>query len=158
VWFAPQVALVTSGGNYPVDYAQGLPGGTFVTLGLRIATRRPGYLPVTERERLAGSRNAAAPLSPTAPSLDLHPESGGRVRFRIQAPGATRVELMGDFTDWQAVVLDRQGSSEWTATLTASPGLHRMNLRIDGGPWTVPAGIATVRDEFSGVVGIITVP
>jgi len=65
---------------------------------------------------------------------------------------------MGDFTAWQpsALVLDAGGW--WSATLSIPAGVHRMNIRIDGGPWVVPPGVTSVDDEFSGVVGILAVP
>ena len=38
-WLTPQVAIVGSAGNYPVDLTQGFPGGRFVSLALRFASR-----------------------------------------------------------------------------------------------------------------------
>ena len=43
-WIVPRVALVASGGTYPIDPTQGFPGGRFVSLSVRVKTgilRRP---------------------------------------------------------------------------------------------------------------------
>jgi hypothetical protein len=38
-----------------------------------------------------------------------------------------------------------------------SPGVHHLNVRLDGGPWLVPAGAFAVDDGFGGHVGLIVV-
>jgi hypothetical protein len=37
-------------------------------------------------------------------------------------------------------------------------GVHRLNVRVDGGAWTAPSGTTRAADEFGGEVGIVTVP
>jgi len=32
-----------------------------------------------------------------------------------------------------------------------------VNLRVDRGQWIAPPGLLTTRDEFGGVVGILTI-
>jgi hypothetical protein len=32
-----------------------------------------------------------------------------------------------------------------------------MNIRLDGGPWTVPPGLLAMLDEFGGSVGLLVV-
>jgi 1,4-alpha-glucan branching enzyme len=77
--------------------------------------------------------------------------------IRIRSRGAETVELMGDFTDWAPVKLDTDGSGWWSVTLPVTPGLHEMNMRIDGGRWVVPAGMARKSDEFGGTVGVFLI-
>jgi hypothetical protein len=38
-----------------------------------------------------------------------------------------------------------------------APGVHRVNVRADGGPWRPPPGLSVVRDEFGGEVGLLVV-
>jgi len=68
------------------------------------------------------------------------------------------VEVAGDFTDWQPVALRRAGEDMWESVLRIPSGVHRVNVRIDGGSWTAPAGTARAEDEFGGEVGIVAVP
>jgi hypothetical protein len=37
-------------------------------------------------------------------------------------------------------------------------GVHRVNVRVDGGRWTAPAGTTRVTDEFGSEVGMVAVP
>jgi hypothetical protein len=36
-----------------------------------------------------------------------------------------------------------------------APGVHRLNVRLDGGEWVVPAGARPEPGEFGGAVGVI---
>jgi len=75
----------------------------------------------------------------------------------VQAPGAQRVELMGDITGWEPRPLDRRGG-RWEVRLTATSGSHHLLLRLDGGQWVVPANLPRLDDELGGVVGLIVIP
>ena len=80
-------------------------------------------------------------------------------RISLSAPReAERVELMGDFTGWEAVTLGR-GDDRWFVERVVSPGPHRLAIRVDGGEWVAPSNVPSVRDEeLGGAVGLITVP
>jgi hypothetical protein len=41
--------------------------------------------------------------------------------------------------------------------LVIAPGVHRVNIRVDGGAWRPPPGLSVVRDEFGGEVGLLVV-
>jgi len=71
---------------------------------------------------------------------------------------ATTVDVAGEFTDWRAVALRRAGEGTWECVLPMSSGVHRINVRVDGGRWTAPEGTTRVADEFGGEVGIVAVP
>ena len=64
---------------------------------------------------------------------------------------------MGDFTDWQSVDFGRDGAV-WKLDRPLSSGLHRLLLRIDGGPWIAPANLPRGSDQLGGIVGLITIP
>jgi len=36
-------------------------------------------------------------------------------------------------------------------------GVHRVNVRVDGGEWRVPTGLSAVDDDFEGKVGLLVV-
>jgi hypothetical protein len=67
------------------------------------------------------------------------------------------VELMADFTDWTPVPFAERADGVWELALFISPGVHRVNVRVDGGPWQVPPGLTAARDEFGGEVGLLVV-
>jgi len=154
-WITEHLAVTASGGRYPTDWAQGVPGGRYATLSLRFATARPGAgrVRLETRERtLPGSR-------PVVPEFEVRRAAGGGREVRVRAPDARRVEIMGDFTDWRPVALApvRGQAGRWRVVLPIAPGTHRMNLRVDDGAWGVPPGLPALGDDFGGVVGILTV-
>ena len=75
----------------------------------------------------------------------------------MHVPGARKVELMGDFTDWQPIEMKRVGVDRWEVRVPLRAGAHRLNIRIDDGEWGVPPGVTAITDDFSGVVGVLIV-
>lgn len=151
-WIASRIAIVGSAGTYPIDLTQGFPGGRFASLSLRIGTRRfpPAESSVPEIEALG----AASRTTLRFESRDL----GNELReLRFLAPKAARVEIMGDFSDWEALKLEDAGGGWWSRSLRLHPGLHEMNVRVDEGPWLTPPGLNVRTDEFGGSVGILIV-
>ena len=144
-------AVVGSAGTYPVDLAQGFPGGRFASVGLRFATPRPRR----EARSDAPPRELETPRAVTA--FALEPAGNGRWTIRLRAPEARSVEINADFTGWKPVALTAGADGAWTATFTIAPGTYQMNLRVDGGTWLAPPGLVAVRDEFGGVFGVLTV-
>jgi Carbohydrate-binding module 48 (Isoamylase N-terminal domain) len=153
VWVGPRLALVASAGAYPVDLTQGYPGGRFVTVALRIGSRDARS---PTQSAPAGEAGADAPSTGTT-KLDVRTVIGRQRIVRVYAPAAQTVELNGDFTQWQAVSLTRGNDGWWTAECSIAAGTHQMNIRINGGEWLAPPGLVTSRDEFGGIVGILTV-
>jgi 1,4-alpha-glucan branching enzyme len=79
------------------------------------------------------------------------------VTVRVNAPGARTVEINGDFTNWAPVKLAPAADGWWTSTLPLKRGKYQMNLRVNGGDWTVPPGLLSMIDEFGGTVGLLVV-
>jgi 1,4-alpha-glucan branching enzyme len=79
------------------------------------------------------------------------------VTVRVNAPGARTVEINGDFTNWAPVRLVPAADGWWTSTLPLKRGKYQMNLRVNGGDWTVPPGLLSMTDEFGGTVGLLVV-
>lgn len=153
-WISPRVALTVGAGSYPADFAQGFPAGRYVTAGVRVATRRP-----TERQAIADLEPRLAPPLARAvvPAFETRRDESGRVLVKVRAPGAGRVELMGDFTEWTPVAFRPVADGWWVISLPIPPGSYRMNLRINGGTWGVPPGLPVLQDEFGGMVAVLTV-
>lgn len=148
-WFAPRLGVVASAGIYPIDFTQGYPGGGFVSLGLRVATRRS-----------SGVAIASPPVGMTDPSVrsfEVQTVAGESRRIRVLAPAASWVELSGDFTSWRPVRLTAEKGGWWSVTLPIGRGSHEMNVRVNDGNWTVPPGLLALRDEFGGVSGVLVI-
>ncbi|HEX6965882.1 MAG TPA: glycogen-binding domain-containing protein [Gemmatimonadaceae bacterium] len=152
LWLSRRMALVAGGGRYASDPVQSLPGGRYFTLSLRLGTRPVAYPTVHVR------RPARVPARPgAARAVDVRDGSDGQRIVRIQVADAERVELMGDFTDWRPVSLVNTFRDDWEIALPIAPGTHYINVRIDGGDWSVPATIPSMADDFNGRVGVLIV-
>ena len=152
-----RAAVFVSGGRYPTDPVSGSVAGRYVSAGLRLRTAllRPRVNPdprLPSRSLASGDGGAGFTAR-----LEVQPTPDGAARVIVHALAETTVELAADFTDWQPVALRRTGADVWEAVLHVPRGVHRVNLRIDGGRWTAPAGTAH-EDEFGGEVGIVAVP
>lgn len=151
-WIASYLAIVGSAGTYPIDLTQGFPGGRFASLALRVGSRR--YPPAASSVREIGGLDAVSRTSYRFESRDL---GGGIRELRLNAPGAASVEVMGDFSDWNAVRLENAGGGWWSHSFRLEPGIHELNVRIDGGPWVIPPGLHARADEFGGSVGVLVI-
>ena len=40
----------------------------------------------------------------------------------------------------------------------ATPGVHHVSVRVDGGKWIAPPGLAAIDDDFAGQAGLLVVP
>lgn len=157
VWIWRELAMVVSGGRYPSDPARGSIAGKYASLSMRFGSRGSA----SERgfpKEISPRRPAPTSFSmPLITDLEMRRAANGWRTFRLHVAGATHIELMGDFTEWQPVALGRAGEDIWEVTLPIAPGLHRFNVRADGGKWTVPLGFAVQSDDFGGSAGILLI-
>lgn len=140
LWVTDNAAVVVAGGRYSADVLQGLPGGEFLSVGLRLTRRRVRPVPIT----------APAPIVYTPEAA----RSGG-VGFRVR--GATGVEVAGDWNGWVAEPLSRDASGLWVLPAPLEPGVYRFNLRVDGERWLVPEEVPSVEDGYGGRVGLLII-
>jgi hypothetical protein len=147
-----RAAIVVSGGRYPTDPLRGSISGRYVTVAVRLRGWRP-----SRTARVA--RPDSNPASSTAVlRLEVLRQRNGAVQLTLRAPRANRVEIAGDFTDWQPVALTRLASGAWGVALKIPSGAHRIDVRVDGGGWLVPAGTTRMMDDYDGEVGMFVVP
>ena len=144
LWLNSHAALVLAAGKTLPDVVRGTPKSTYASAAFRIAVRPHARLELGER-------------APAGVRARLSRGADGAQRIEIIAARAVRVEVRGDFTDWQPVPLERSGAVfRLDAPLT--PGLHRLAIRVDGGEWMAPANLPRVDDGLGGTVGLLTVP
>lgn len=58
------------------------------------------------------------------------------VTFTLRRPDADEVVVLGDFTGWEPVPMERR-DGVWEAELEVEPGVHHFGFRVDG-EWFVP--------------------
>jgi hypothetical protein len=155
-----QAALVLSAGRYPTDAVSGSIAGRYVTAAVRLGTisvRRPAAPTVSIITRPSESHSST---SSTDTRLEIQARQDDDVRLTLYAPGATAVEISGDFTDWRPVPLSRNpgNADAWVATFRIPRGMHRINVRRDGGPWMAPGGTKRSADDYDGEVGVFVLP
>lgn len=158
VWLTRSIGIVGSGGTYPVDFTQGFPGGRFVSLGLRLSSLRARTSDAETRASLitADPENARAARAGVR-ELRISSAGADNRTITVDAVAKRSVEIAGDFTDWKPVSLTNDGSAQWSVSLPIGPGMHEINVRVDGGQWLVPPGLESSRDEFGGTVGMLIV-
>jgi len=143
----PQLALVGAMGRQLSDLARGTPDTRYAAFSFRFSMRSPG----------AATRPVPRPPAPVRPRLLLVVDDTSQPRLVVAAANATRLEVAASFTNWEPVRLVRRGDS-WALDRPIPSGAHRVLVRIDGGPWLVPANLPAAADDFGGTVGILTVP
>lgn len=153
-----RLAMVVGAGRYPTDPIRGSIAGRYATAAVRLRLFGSAESPAERTARAAIDPVAAANGNARA-VFDLRPVRGAGSTFEIsiRAPGAEQVEIMGSFTDWEPVTLTRDDDGNWRARWTLRSGLHRINVRLDGGDWIAPAGTTPMPDDFGGRVGVFVI-
>src|SRR5256885_2228117 len=111
------------------------------------------------RMRGIGAQSVKSPMISTVSTPPMRAVSRCNAVQRLTARigGVETVEIMGDFTDWAPIPLIRRGRDLWELLVPLNPGVHQINLRIDGGQWIAPPGVPTLKDGFNGEVGVLVV-
>jgi hypothetical protein len=148
IWVTPRVAVVVAMGRQLADLPRGTPDTRFASLALRLTARDRSSQPRPPTHR---------PDVPAQLRLVLVGDTTGQSRLVVAVAAATIVELAASFTSWAPVTLVRRGEV-WEFDRPIPSGAHRVLVRVDRGPWIVPANLPSAADDFGGTVGIITVP
>lgn len=108
-----------------------------------------------------------APLAPVQqPGLVQHsavatPAAplGHQQRFVLYLPGSKQARIVGTFTNWKPLAMERIGESGyWALTLPVPPGEHRYSYLIEENKRIAdPTVIAREQDDFGGENSIIEV-
>ena len=96
-------------------------------------------------------------LTPAALAWKSQALPHDRLVVRVHCRDVTGVEIAGDFTDWKPVRLEPLHGGWWYQTLHVPPGVHRVQLRLDGGAWQSPPGLPRADDGPGGPSGSLVV-
>jgi len=140
LWQTPTRAFVVSVASQLPDFVHGGDAAQSVSLGVRLNEASPAL------ERVLRTR----------PILQVSGDSAART-VRVRAPGARRVEIMGDFSEWEPVELAPAGDV-FSGVVPMAAGTRRIVVRVDGGAWRPAANTPAVDDDFGGRVGLLLVP
>ena len=127
--------------------ARDFDGHRRVELGVRFA---PGRSPDPV---IPGSIDTLAADEP--PAWKAVRRAAGYYVLRVRAPGAARVALRGDFTRWTSIDLTPHGGAWWETALPIPPGLHEVEVAIDGREWEPPPGALTTQGTYGQTVGLL---
>lgn len=97
------------------------------------------------------------PGGPT-PVVALRPTSGGAAaRFRLEDKAARRVEILGDFSDWEPQAMVQDGGA-WVLEIPLTAGTYHFGFLVDG-EWFVPEDApGRVSDDWGQMNATIVVP
>jgi 1,4-alpha-glucan branching enzyme len=127
-----------------------------VSLGIRLAIGRTREA-LSQAAHQSPLESGQPDILPDVTGFAAERSAPGFVTLKVSAPRARILEITGDFTNWLPVQLRPSGGGWWSTALPISPGKYQMNLRIDGGAWTVPPGLLSMLDEFGGTVGLLVI-
>ena len=83
------------------------------------------------------------------------------VQFRLHAPGARSVAVVGDFTDWsvEEELSDPDGDGVWSGRVPVRPGVHAYMFVVDGSEWVTDPDAERFRDDgFGSRNAVLAVP
>jgi hypothetical protein len=100
----------------------------------------------TERvDGIRGDASTQAEIATPAPPVVVY------VQFRLEAPDASEVALVGSFTGWEPqYVLNRVADGSWSALVPLSPGIHDYGFVVDGTQWVIDPTAPRTQDGFGG--------
>lgn len=101
----------------------------------------------------------AAALVLVAIGLNRQRRATEAIEFRLRAPGAASVSLVGDFNDWDAgaTPLNRVGGDQWSVRLPLEPGRYQFTYIVDGNRWVPDPVRPRVQDDYGEPTSVVTV-
>jgi hypothetical protein len=93
----------------------------------------------------------------TASAFQISNLGDGRYRITVRMSAGRMVEIACDCEGWKPQTMIRAGDV-WSLVMNATPGVHHVSIRVDGGGWISPPGLAAIDDDFAGRAGLLVVP
>ncbi len=82
------------------------------------------------------------------------------VTFKVRAPAARKVELAGEFNDWDpnSLPMKKDDDGFWRVVLKLAPGSYQYKLIVDGRWWEDIGEANSVRNPFGTLNKLLVVP
>lgn len=144
--------LIAQTGMQLGDVLRGVPQARYAGASVR-------WIPTGLRRGVRGNANNATSI-PVVAAGEVRLErgsAGGTLELTIDAPANATVEVASSHTEWAPVSMTRDGT-RFVHRLTLPQGTHRVAVRINGGAWRAPRGLAAVDDGYGGTAGVVIVP
>jgi hypothetical protein len=154
--------LIAQGGEQMADVLRGVPQARYTGLAVRWNPVRPRTLRRDARALadVRGTTGSGVVVVPDVRGDEVllqRTEGQGIITIAINAPANAVVDIAVSSADWTPMRMARTGDA-FVHQLTLSSGPHRIAVRINGGAWRAPRGLAPVNDEFGGKAGIVVIP
>jgi len=83
----------------------------------------------------------------------------GRISFKLDAPGAQKVSLVGDFNKWnpKTHLMRKDKKGLWSKTILIPPGRYEYKFFVDGEWWNDPHNDQTVLNSFGSINNVLTI-
>jgi hypothetical protein len=118
---------------------------------------RPVSLRVRPALALAAAASIAVVAALVPPSQDVTPPRMV-VEFRLSAPDAHNVSLVGDFNSWKPVSsLSESAPGVWTVSVSLEPGVYNYGFMVDGRTLRLDPLAPRMADGFGGESSRVTV-
>ena len=107
---------------------------------------------IRTREPALSAANVIAVARPDA--------SLSQVRFTIEAPGATKVSIVGDFNGWDPSALPLRRATDgrtWVVDIPLAPGRYAYSFVVDGALARDPSAPQARDDDFGSTNSIVMV-
>lgn len=115
----------------------------YALLGAAVLALAPLAGPRQATPGLAGAEGGAPTAPADAPTI--------YVQFRLNAPEASSVELVGSFTRWEPeFALQEIAPGVWSAMVPLRAGVHDYAFLVDGERWVADPHAPQVDDSFGG--------
>ncbi|HEY0928819.1 MAG TPA: hypothetical protein VGE27_02775 [Gemmatimonas sp.] len=151
--FTSQLMVIAQVGEQMADVVRGVPQARYAGGALR-------WTPRLSRPRMSltsSSTSSAVPELRGPEVLLVRGESGGTIELRIAAPTDAVVEVASSLSGWTASRVPHNGDA-FLHRQTLPSGTHRIAVRVNGGAWRAPLGLASVEDDLGTRAGLVVVP
>lgn len=123
-------------------------------LALEPGIERRASLGLRLRSEIAAAGVEAPEVRSRAPEFALRHLGEDWYVIEVRVRGLGPVEVMGDFSGWEPRALRHVTGHRWALAMQLTPGVHQVQVRVDGGMWSVPRDLPAASDGFNGDVGV----
>lgn len=127
-------------------------------------TKSSAKAPTAAKNKAGAKEKSAAKKKPAASGKTAvsqkTPQSPPATEFKLFAPEAKEVTLVGDFSNWQEneCPMRRAKDGSWKKRLQLNPGRYEYRFVVDGHWWTDPENPARQQNPYGQDNSVLVVP